>query len=84
MVQTGRLGLVNFERAFIIKNKVSVENVRTLQKTVSEDHVIQTVFEDKITKLENSVLASDELAAKLVESDKALEHISAQVAYFRE
>lgn len=75
---------MNFGREDIKKNKSLVEEVGVLQKTVSDEQVARAVVEDKLKKLEGSVSASDELSARLVESERMLMEVRAEVASLKE
>lgn len=78
-VSTKSLELVNFEREVIKKNKALFEEIKVLQNTVSKEQAPRAVVEDKLNKFKSSISASDAMAAKLAESDEALETTHANV-----
>lgn len=67
-----------------MKNKSLVEKVRMLQKTVSVEQAARKVLEEETVHLKGLVSASNELTAKLAESDKSLEAASEEVASLKE
>lgn len=54
------------------------------KKIVSKKLAARTVIEEELTKVNGAVPATDKLAAKLAESDKAFEAASMQVDSFKE
>lgn len=55
-----------------------------LQNSVSVEQAARTVAEEETLKLKGLVLESDELTAKLVESNKALEATCTEVVFLKE
>lgn len=81
MVLIKILGLETFGRERIMKNKSLFYRIEILQNTAIDEHTARRVFEDKLRKLKGSGSASDELAAKLVESYKALHAAHVEMVY---
>lgn len=83
-VQTDSLGRLKFWWDVIKKNTLLFEELRVLQKRVSEEQAAQVVVEEELITLKGSVSAFDEFSEKLTRSDKALEAARAEVASLKE
>lgn len=61
--------LVKFKRALFCKQKLFLEEVRTLQKMLADEQAARKDIEDELLKLSNSVSVPDELSTNLAESN---------------
>lgn len=78
-VQFDSLGLPKSRRKISKENKALVSEIGVLHKTVSEEQLSKAVVKKKLTNLRSSNSVFDEFAARLAESDKALEAARAEV-----
>lgn len=78
-ILTDSLWAVHFDREVIAKNKSLVEEVMKLQGTVTNEQGARKVIEKDLAQVKRSVLASEELTAKLAESNKLLDAARAKL-----
>lgn len=76
---TDSLGLAKFACEVFAKNKSLADKLLKLQETVTDEQIVRKVNEESLAQVKGSVAASEELNAKLTESDKLLEALHAEL-----
>lgn len=83
-IPTDSLRLDKFGRDVISKNTLLAEEVSKLRRTLADEQAVTKVVEDQLARVKRWISSSEELTAKLVESDELQKAAKVEVASLEE